>query len=539
MDHQGAGSAGARRRQPWKSPPGSPQYGDTQYGESPDEDYDEAYYGDTPYGGPPPGTGPEAASVPRGTAQLPAAQGGYRPGPGATGAYAPPSTTGAYATGAYPPDSTGAYGTNAFGARQGTRTASGPQQAIGPASGPQPAYGPGSGPQPVSGPQPAYRSGSGAQPVLGPGSGPLRALDRDPARGFPPRGAQEHAADSWYSSAGGYTPPATGGYATPATGDYAPASGYGPSATGSYAHVVPDSYPPSATGSYAVPVPDSYPPSASAYERGDEAARYDQDSDDEPIPVPVRDRDRDPAPRRRLLRRPAVLGTVAVLVLAALGAGGYYKFVYEPRSATARADRSLKLPAPGATAGSPSSAAKLSWQHIDTRKQDPTPISLDELFPPAFSLAGSEYLKATASLTSTCGLAVFGDLIQAALQAGGCSQVARASYVSGDGKIMGTIGVANLSSAYRAGQAAKTASATELVAPLAASRGPTKKLLTGTGLAYAEVKGHYLILFYAEFTSTKTPATAAEKQELVAFCNGMFSGSADIPLSRRMLYGKP
>jgi hypothetical protein len=299
--------------------------------------------------------------------------------------------------------------------------------------------------------------------------------------------------------------------------------------------VAPDSYAPSATGSYAVPVPDSYPPSASTYEHGDEA-RYDQNPDDEPMPMPVPARD--PAPRRRLLRRPAVLGTVAVLVLAVLGAGGYYKFVYEPRSATARADSSLKLTT-GATASSTSSAQKLSWQHIDTRKLDPTPLSLDELFPPAFSLAGSEYLKATASLTSTCGLAVFGDLVQAALQEGGCSQVARASYVSGDGTIMGTIGVANLSSAYRAGQAAKTASATELIAPLTASKGPTKKLLTGTGLAYAEVKGHYLILFYAEFTSTKTPATTAEKQELVAFCNGMFSGSADIPLSRRMLYGKP
>ena len=226
--------------------------------------------------------------------------------------------------------------------------------------------------------------------------------------------------------------------------------------------------------------------------------------------------------------------------LAGLGAGGYYKFIYQPRSATATAENELKLPSTDATAGNPYVTNNVvHWKDIQTRKLDPAPLTIDELYLPAFTIAGNEYLKATASVTKTCGNAVFGDLIQAALQAGGCSQVARASYVSGNGKIMGTIGVANLSSSYWAEKAAKTASATELVAPLTASKGPTKKLLTGTGLAYAEVKGHYLILLYAEFASTKTPTTAAEKQQLVAFCDGMFNGSADISLSHRMLYGKP
>ena len=228
-----------------------------------------------------------------------------------------------------------------------------------------------------------------------------------------------------------------------------------------------------------------------------------------------------------------------VLVVAALGVAGY-KFIYAPQHATATAVNELKLPSSNASAANPYITKNgVQWQHIASRKTDPKPVSLSELYPPAFTLAGSEYLKATASLTKTCGDAVYGDLIQAALQQGSCSQVARASYVSGNGTIMGTIGVVNLSTAYRAEQAAKTASSTELIAPLTTAKGPTKKLLSGSGIAYAEIKGHYLILLYAEFTSTKTPTTAAQKQQLVAFGNGMFNGSADIALSHLMVYGKP
>jgi hypothetical protein len=494
---------------------------------------------------------------------MPAAPNGYRPDSDTTGAYA-----------------AGAYGTGAYGA--------GPRYAGAPGSGPQPTLGT------ASGPQPTYGARSGPQSVLGPGSGPLRALDRDPARGFPPRGSQqEHAADSWYSPAGGY--PAAGSYSAgaysppppppappqpappqpgppqPAPAQFAPPQpAPPPQQVPAPPPPPPDSYatggfsPP--TGSYATgafsPPADSYAtgafsPSASDYateafsvpadgyaqDYRPNQPQYDYQPDDDSAAWPPLDSAPEPwsePPRRGLFRRPAVIGAVAVLVVAALGAGGYYKFVYAPHSATVAADNSLKLPTTDSTAGNPYFSKKLGpYQHIDTRKLDPVPLSLDELYLPAFTISGNEYVKATANLTKTCGDAVFGELIQAALQAGGCTQVARATYVSGDGKIMGTIGVANLSSTYWAGKAAKTVGSTELVAPLTSAKGPTKNLLKGTGLAYAAVKGHYLILFYAEFASTKTPSTAAEKQELVAFCNGMFSGSADIALSHRMLYGKP
>jgi hypothetical protein len=233
----------------------------------------------------------------------------------------------------------------------------------------------------------------------------------------------------------------------------------------------------------------------------------------------------------------------AVLILVAGGAGAY-KFLVKSNSGAGPAPAGLKLNASEAPSNDPLFDTKLGkWQHIDTRKLDPKPVTVAELFPPAFvypASGGNQFLRASADLTKTCGLAVFGDLLQAALQSGGCDQLARASYVSGDGTMMGTIGVANLSSAYWAQQAAKTTGSQELLAPLTAAKGPTRNFLkSGTGLTYAEIKGHYLILLYVEFTDLKAPASAAQKQQLLTFADDMFGGSANISLSQRLLGQAP
>jgi len=54
----------------------------------------------------------------------------------------------------------------------------------------------------------------------------------------------------------------------------------------------------------------------------------------------------------------------------------------------------------------------------------------------------------------------------------------------------------------------------------------------------AEVKGHYLILMWAEFTDLKSPSTSAQRQELEQFATNLVLGSANINLSTRMLTGK-
>jgi len=253
------------------------------------------------------------------------------------------------------------------------------------------------------------------------------------------------------------------------------------------------------------------------------------------VPGPVR------RPRRR---RRLVLALAAVVILGAAGAGAYKVFLDKGNSGTGAANPGLKLTTSEAPSNDPLYSAKLGkWQHIDTRKLDPQPLTIAQLYLPAFtypSVGGIQFLRASADLTKTCGLAVFGEDLQAALQSGGCDQLARASYVSGDSTMMGTIGVANLSSTYWAEQAAKTTGSQELIAPLTASKGPTRDFLkSGTGLVSAEVKGHYLILLYVEFADLKAPASAAQKQQLQTFANDMFEGSANISLSQRLLGQAP
>ena len=320
---------------------------------------------------------------------------------------------------------------------------------------------------------------------LGPGSGPQPTLDRTPVRGFPP-------------PASGYQQqPPTPPQGLPALDDddpvppasIAPASGSGPSGF---------------SGSSGSSGPGS--------RRAARAA----------------------GPRRRSSRVAWLALAVVVVVVAGAFAG--YKFLYEPR-VNAPVSASLRLPtnAPGSP-GFDQALGK--WQHIGSRSQDPSPLTLAGLFPPQFELDGSSYLRTAAAVSKDCTQAVFGANLQAALQSGHCTEVLRASYISGNGKMMGTVGVANLIGSNTAQKAGQTTGPQEIIAPLAAQKGPTSKLGNGTGVVQAEIKGHYLILMWAEFTSLKSPSTSAQRQQLEQFAASLVTGSANINLSTRMLGGK-
>jgi hypothetical protein len=249
-------------------------------------------------------------------------------------------------------------------------------------------------------------------------------------------------------------------------------------------------------------------------------------------------------PRRgRNARRPgrSRMALIAVAALVAVAAAGFgaYKFFYQPR-ANAPVPGTLRLPtdAPGSAGSAGFDKALGKWQHIGTRAQDPAPLTISGLYPPQFVLNGSSYLRTAASATKSCSLAVFGADLQAALQSGHCTQVLRASYISGNGRMMGTIGVANLISASAASKAGRATGTQEIIAPLSSRSGATKKLGTGTGVVQAEIKGHYLILMYAEFTNLKSPSTEAARQLLEQFAANLVTGSANINLSTRMLGNK-
>jgi hypothetical protein len=114
--------------------------------------------------------------------------------------------------------------------------------------------------------------------------------------------------------------------------------------------------------------------------------------------------------------------------------------------------------------------------------------------------------------------------------------VLRASYVSGD--IMGTIGVINLNTTNNAAKAGRQVGASDFITPLSSKHGVARRLGQGTGVVQAEYKGHYLILTWAEFTSTKSP-TAAEDRVLEKFESDLVAGTANISLSERMVASKP
>jgi hypothetical protein len=179
------------------------------------------------------------------------------------------------------------------------------------------------------------------------------------------------------------------------------------------------------------------------------------------------------------------------------------------------------------------------WQHIGTRAEDPQPLTLSELYPAQLALSSSSSIRTAASAITNCSQAVFGSRLQAALQSGQCTQVLRASYMSGDGTMMGTVGVVNLNTSGQAWQAGVISGPLDIISPLSSKMGATSKLGNGTGVVQAEIKGHYLILMWAEFVNLKAPSTSAQEHQLEQFATSLVTGSANIGLSIRMLTGKP
>jgi hypothetical protein len=382
-------------------------------------------------------------------------------------------------------------------ATPGPRT--GPQATQGPRTGPQATPGPRTGPQatqgPRTGPQATAEPGTAPQRVVLSGTAPLPTLGRTPVRGFPPVAPGPSGREQPQPAQDSYGPWHTPGTPVAVEDDrwYADENG--------------DGQPPA----------ERVPPTSTAPASGRRAAKTAA------------------AGAKRRPSRVALLATAGVLLLAIAGAAGY-KYLYEPR-VNAPVSPSLRLPT--TAPGSPGFDRTLGkWQHIGTRAQDPKPLTIQELYPAQFALDGSSYVRTAASATTNCLEAVFGSQLQAALQAGHCTQVVRASYISGSGTMMGTVGVINLKTSGEAEKAGQVTGPDEIIAPLSAQKGPTSKLGNGTGVVQAEIKGHYLILIWAEFANLKSPSTEAQKQQLEQFATALVTGSANIDLSTRMLTGK-
>ena len=268
--------------------------------------------------------------------------------------------------------------------------------------------------------------------------------------------------------------------------------------------------------------------------------RYGSDSTVPPAGKPGKTR-KNPGKAKRGKRR-LLIAVTAVVVAGILAAAGYV-FLLKPKPATVTPTSAAPLPSPGSSSAATAACVKQFGQycHIELRTDDPAPLTLAELFPPAFvnETDHGSFTRAGTKLDTTCSNAVIGQDLVSALQDGKCTQVLRASYFSGDGKMMGTIGVANLATTNEAHHAGKLVGTSDFVDPLTTTKGVTSKLGKGTGIVEAEYKGHYLIMIWAEFTSTKAPASNAQDQQLQQFGADLIAGTANISLSQRMLNGHP
>jgi hypothetical protein len=245
-------------------------------------------------------------------------------------------------------------------------------------------------------------------------------------------------------------------------------------------------------------------------------------------------------------KRPRTLAlTLGAVFVVAVAAAAYF-LVLKPHSTTPNPDAGGRLPTAGA---SPSDQACVQqyggvYCHIELRSDDTAPLTLDELFPPVVNNEAngngnitSSFTLETTKLSTSCSGAVIGQALISALQNGKCTQVLRASYLSGDGKIMGTIGVINLLSTNTAHYAGKVVGQNDFIAPLASAKGVASKLGQGTGVVEAQYKGHYLILTWSEFVNGTTPKTTAQDNQLEQFSSDLVAGTANINLSERMVSG--
>jgi hypothetical protein len=546
--------ANSRRQPPWQSSdPGQADYRDGYDAYTPDDSYAgyDAYdhghdgYGDDGFGQPDGYSGSggyPAQPGGYGSGGYPAQQDGY----GGSGGY-PAQPDGYGGSGGYPAQQDGYSGSGGYPAQQDSYGGSGgypaqedsyggsggyPAQQGGYGSGGYPALGNGAEAEDVAGRyagndwyggRPAGASGSGAgfadtgtynldaRTIDAYGSGPHPAA-REAAD--PPdlvHTGQQERYDGQYGAYAGYDGP----------GDYQDAPGYGPP------QGLDQGFD---QGGYGQGYDNRDDPYQDRY--GDDGTAPPAGKGGKP-----RKTGKNPRGKRRLL-----IAVTAVVVAGILAAAGYV-FVLKPKPSTVTPTSAAPLPSPGSSSAATAACVKQFGQycHIELRTDDPAPLTLAELFPPAFvnETDHVSFTRAGTKLDTTCSNAVIGQDLISALQDGKCTQVVRASYFSGDGKMMGTIGVANLSSTNGAHHAGKLVGTSDFVDPLSTTKGVTSKLGKGTGIVEAEYKGHYLIMIWAEFTSTNAPANNTQAQQLQQFGADLIAGTANISLSQRMLNGHP
>jgi hypothetical protein len=161
----------------------------------------------------------------------------------------------------------------------------------------------------------------------------------------------------------------------------------------------------------------------------------------------------------------------------------------------------------------------------NSRATDPVPLTLSEIFRHRrFTVGGTRYGITVWRADRICTRTVHGATLMAALRKGSCSQVMRATFASADGKLIGTVGVANLRTATAAKAATRVWNAKDAWLQPVPGPGITKNIGTGSALGSFQNKGHYLLMTWVQQPSGKAIPTAQQKL-VSAFGQSVMLGS--------------
>ncbi|MEU8246969.1 hypothetical protein [Nonomuraea sp. NPDC048916] len=198
-----------------------------------------------------------------------------------------------------------------------------------------------------------------------------------------------------------------------------------------------------------------------------------------------------------------VLGGVAVLGLLGTGLAVMMNAGPADPAGTAQARRT-SAPLPSAPPGKYSYAAE--------RTTDPEPLTVKELFPKKkFTVSGRSYEMTVTSKLKKCADGAVGDKMLKALKSGKCTQLIRASFRDKSGKVIGTVGVANLRSSKTATKAASVGDDANYVKPLAGKDEITKFVGSGSGGTKVWMHGHYAVMIWFQNKDGSKPDSKGSK----------------------------
>ncbi|MFC4111455.1 hypothetical protein [Nonomuraea zeae] len=382
-------------------------------------------------------------------------------------------------------------------------------------------------------------SQGGGNVPSGPGNSFFEPSNTPPGRGNPPSGPGNAPppGNSPFGAPYGQSnqPPGQGNQ--PGGAGNAPSGPRGAHSSPAGAHAGPGGAPagPGSAGGDASDAADG-----AAGEKGRRASRRgrkDKDKEqpaDEPERAPQSRMGWSPYDEGRTSRAPLWFALGGIAVLGLLGGGLALMWNADDAvTAAATADpRPTTAPLPSAPPGKYGFAA--------SRSTDPDPITVKEVFgsKKKLTVSGRSYEMTITSKDKKCNDGALGDALQKALKSGKCTQFVRASFRDKDGKVIGTVGVANLKTSKNASSVAKAGDTKNYVKPLAGKDSVTKLLGSGSGGAKIWTHGHYAILVWFQNKDGTKPDKKGSKRLFEAI-NDITKATVFPALDNRTLTGSP